>query len=77
MILLHHLSREHDEFWLNCDLIYTVEATPDTTLWLTTGKQIMVSESVEEVVAAIRAWRSGLLAEALGEPQPSRHLYSK
>ena len=77
MILLHHLGREHDPFVLNCDLIYSVEATPDTTLWLTTGKQIMVSESVEEVVAAIRAWRSGLLAEALGESKPSRHLHSK
>ena len=74
MILLHHLSREHDEFVLNCDLICTVEATPDTMLWLTTGKQIMVSESVEEVVAAVRAWRAGVQADALSENKPSRHL---
>jgi flagellar protein FlbD len=77
MILLHHLGREHDQFVLNCDLVYTVEATPDTTLWLTTGKQIMVSETVEEVVAAIRGWRADLLAEALGEIKPSTRLHSR
>jgi flagellar protein FlbD len=77
MILLHHLGREHDQFVLNCDLVYTVEATPDTTLWLTTGKQIMVSETVEEVVDAIRGWRADLLAEALGEIKPSTRLHSR
>ena len=74
MILLHHIGREHDQFMLNCDLIYTVEATPDTTLWLTTGKQIMVSETVEEVVAAVRAWRAGVMADALAQTKASNHL---
>jgi flagellar protein FlbD len=77
MILLHHLGREHEEFVLNCELICTVEATPDTTLSLTTGSRLMVSETVEEVVAAVRAWRAGIMAEALRASHTSNYLLAR
>src|SRR3712207_7431772 len=54
-------------FRLNPDLIVTVEATPDTTIALTTGTKVMVAEGVEAVVAAIHDWRAGILAGARSE----------
>ncbi len=47
-----------DEIRINADLIETLEATPDTLVTLTTGKRMMVSESVDEVVARAIAYRS-------------------
>lgn len=35
---------------INNDLIETIEETPDTVLTLTTGKKILVRESVDEVI---------------------------
>lgn len=35
---------------INHDLIEMIEATPDTVLTLTTGKKILVKESVDEVI---------------------------
>jgi flagellar protein FlbD len=45
------------EFWLNDDLLVSVEETPDTLLVLTTGARVLVRESAEEVVARIVAFR--------------------
>jgi flagellar protein FlbD len=38
------------ELVLNVDLIETIESTPDTIITLTTGKKIMVQNSIEDVV---------------------------
>ena len=38
---------------LNADMIEFVEHTPDTLISLTTGKKIMVKESVEDVISRI------------------------
>lgn len=35
---------------VNDDLIETIEETPDTVLTLTTGKKILVKETVDEVI---------------------------
>lgn len=35
---------------INNDLIETIEETPDTVLTLTTGKKVLVKESVDEVI---------------------------
>ncbi|MCL2689750.1 MAG: flagellar FlbD family protein [Chitinispirillia bacterium] len=48
MIALRRLNNE--EFVLNSDLIETMEATPDTVLTLTTGKKIIVRNSLEDIV---------------------------
>lgn len=37
-------------FYINCDVILYVEATPDTILTLDTRDKVMVRESVEEVI---------------------------
>ena len=46
MIQLHRLGAGPAPFTLNPDLIVTVEANPDTTIALTTGTRVVVSESV-------------------------------
>ncbi|MBX6377915.1 MAG: flagellar FlbD family protein, partial [Clostridia bacterium] len=47
-----------DPVVVNADLIELVEATPDTVVVLTTGKRLVVRESVEEVVRRVRAYRA-------------------
>jgi flagellar protein FlbD len=65
MIELHRLGRTSEPFHLNPDLIVSVEAQPDTHIALTTGANLIVNESPEQVVEEIRAWRAGVLADAL------------
>lgn len=55
MILLTKLNGT--EFTLNCDLIETVEETPDTTIRLTTKNYHIVAESMEEVVDKVVAFK--------------------
>ena len=38
---------------VNADLIESVEHTPDTLISLTTGKKVMVKESVEDVISKV------------------------
>ncbi|HWK26943.1 MAG TPA: flagellar FlbD family protein [Solirubrobacter sp.] len=65
MIRLHRLSARAEVFHLNPDLIITIDSTPDTVLTLTTHQKVLVSDSPEDVVAAIHAWRSSIIAAAL------------
>jgi len=44
-------------FYLNSDLIESLEAVPDTTLQLTTGKRVIVTESAEDVIQCIVEFR--------------------
>ncbi len=44
-------------FFINSDLIETIEETPDTMITMITGKKITVKESVNEVVEKIIAFR--------------------
>jgi flagellar protein FlbD len=48
MIALKRLNGQ--EFVLNADLIETLEATPDTVITLTTGKKLIVLNSLEEII---------------------------
>ena len=41
------------ELVINADLIEFVEATPDTIITMTTGKKILVRESVREVIEKV------------------------
>ncbi len=45
------------EFYVNCDLIEFIESTPDTVLTLTTGKKIIVNETIDEVIEKIVKYR--------------------
>ena len=55
MITLTRLSGS--VFVLNSDLIERIDSTPDTVITLVDGKKYVVSESLEEIVAAVRAYR--------------------
>lgn len=57
------------QFWLNAELIETMEATPDVVITLTTGRKYVVKEAAEEVVKAVLAYRKRSLLGA-GEEVP-------
>ncbi len=63
MITLRRLNGT--EFVLNCELIETVEAKPDTTIRLNDGNLYIVAESVDEVVAATLAYKQSWFAKFL------------
>ena len=48
------------EVVVNCDLIETIESTPDTTISLTTNKKLIVKDSVDEVLSKIVAYKRSL-----------------
>ena len=53
MIRLHRLSARAEVFYLNPDLIVSIDSTPDTVLTLTTHQKVLISDTPEAVVAAI------------------------
>ena len=75
MITLTRLSGS--EFALNADLIERIDATPDTVVTLVDGKKYVVTETIGEIVAAVRRHRGEILAlsaalhvEPVEEPRP-------
>lgn len=65
MIELHRLSRDAQPFLVNPDLVAHVEASPDTHVTLTTGTKYVVRETPAEIAEIVRAWRVGILTDAL------------
>lgn len=64
VIRLHRLGHPDEVFHLNPDLIISIESTPDTVVTLTTHSKVLVQERPEDVVAAVRDWRAGILERA-------------
>jgi uncharacterized protein YlzI (FlbEa/FlbD family) len=64
VIRLHRLGHPDELYHLNPDLILSIESTPDTVLTLTTHSKVIVRESAEQVVTAVRDWRAGVLEQA-------------
>jgi flagellar protein FlbD len=64
VIAVHRLTHPEQTLWLNCDLIQTVEATPDTVVSLLNASKLVVIETPEQVVEAVRTWRASILAAA-------------
>ncbi len=58
MIQVHKLNGK--DIIINCDLIETIESTPDTTITLTTGKLLIAQESVEEIRARVIEYKRKL-----------------
>jgi flagellar protein FlbD len=54
-------------FVLNCDLIKTIEATPDTLITLLSGEKLMVLDPVDEVVKSTMEYRKRLAQEPPGK----------
>jgi uncharacterized protein YlzI (FlbEa/FlbD family) len=72
MITLSRLGHSDEPFKLNPDMIVTVESTPDTVITLATGAKVVVSESPEDVAAAVHAYRADVLGEAFRRRRPER-----
>ncbi len=51
------------EFILNCDLIRTIESTPDTVITLTHGDKLMVKEDIDTVIRLVVEFRKRLYQE--------------
>ena len=49
------------DFVLNCDLIETVEETPDTVISTVNGKKIVVKENIEEITAKVIEFKRKIL----------------
>ena len=62
MILLTRLNGP--VFALNPDLIERADSTPDTVVTLVDGTKYVVGESLAELVALIRQYRSSVVADA-------------
>lgn len=50
-------------YFLNPDLILTLEATPDTVITLTTGEKLMVRESPQELIDRFVAFKRRIVCE--------------
>jgi flagellar protein FlbD len=72
MITLNRLGHDDEPFQLNPDMIVTVESTPDTVIGLATGAKVVVAETPDEVALAVRAYRVGVLSEAVGRRAAKR-----
>jgi flagellar protein FlbD len=53
---------------INSDLIERVDASPDTVITLVDGTKYLVAESLDEVIAAVREFRAGVVARTLQDP---------
>lgn len=60
MITLTRLSGS--VFVLNSDLIERIDRTPDTVITLIDGKKYVVAESLDDIVEAVRHYRSQVVA---------------
>ena len=57
------------EYYINADIIDFIESTPDTLITLSSGKKLVVLETVDEVVDKIIAYRRKIYT---GLPQTAR-----
>ncbi|OON97994.1 MAG: hypothetical protein ATN36_00230 [Epulopiscium sp. Nele67-Bin005] len=76
MIAVRKLNEK--PYILNADLVETIEATPDTVITLTTGKKLVVMETVEDVVNAIIGYKQKcFLLNRYHEKEKELDLYEK
>ena len=57
-------------FYLNSDLIESLEAVPDTTIQLTNGKKVLVTEPAEEVIRRIVEFRRDIFYKYPDQREP-------
>ncbi|MCT4507994.1 MAG: flagellar FlbD family protein [Tepidibacter sp.] len=55
MIKVRRLNEE--EFVINCDLIETVENTPDTVITLVNGHKYIVKEDVDTIIQKVKTFK--------------------
>ena len=49
---------------INCDLIESIEAMPDTTVSMTTGRKLIVKDTVEEILEKVVEFRQRINIKA-------------
>ena len=59
MISITKLNEQ--EMVINCDLIELIESTPDTTITMTTGRKIIVKESVDSLLKMMTEYKKRLV----------------
>lgn len=64
MIKLTKLNEK--QFYLNCELIESIESTPDTVILLRNGKVYIVKETTETVVGMANKYKQNLFANLCG-----------
>lgn len=52
-------------FYVNPDLVETIEETPDTVVTLTTGRKFVVRESAEQVIDMIIAYKQKIFSQGI------------
>ena len=62
MIVLHRLRGE--DFFLNADLVESVEEMPDTVVTLVDGRRIVVSDTADVIAQRIVEYRASILVSA-------------
>lgn len=50
---------------LNCELIETIEATPDSVITTTDGRKYVAVESVEQIVEKVIEYKSRILSNSV------------
>ncbi len=68
MIVVTRLNASR--FAVNPDLIERIHASPDTTLVMVDGAKYIVTESMDEVIDMIAAYRARVIAIAYDRPAP-------
>ncbi|HOV27383.1 MAG TPA: flagellar FlbD family protein [Pseudobacteroides sp.] len=53
---------------LNCDLIESVEETPDTVVTTTSGKKFVVEETIEQIVDKVVQYKGKILFVSKDKP---------
>lgn len=49
-------------FVINCELIETLESTPDTVITLNNGKKYVVADSIDEVIDRVIQYKKRIFA---------------
>ena len=58
-----HVSRlDGKDFVINCELIQSIEETPDTVLTLLNGEKFVILEAADEIVSRVIAYRRQVYA---------------
>lgn len=65
MIRVNRLN--NSEFVINCELIEFIEETPDTVITLTTGKKIVVKDSIDEIIDKVIKFKNNIFIYRLKE----------
>ena len=66
MIVVTRLN--NTRFAVNPDLIERIQSSPDTTLTLVGGTSYIVTETMEDFIEMIAAYRAGVIARARAVP---------